>query len=208
MFHTSPGFLFVCLFLSNFIFFYWRIIALQNFVFCPTSTWISHRCTYIPSFWTSLPSPSASHPSRLIQSACLSLLNQTAKSCWLSFAYGPLGFVTMFSIMSVSVVVTVPVFRHQLSLSPCIPLWGLRLSDKEMRLLWQQQSPDCQPVTSSFMANCLAAISSAVRVVKGGKQSCPDASMKGLCWWRSRCSGHQWPRIFCTCSETCKPFVV
>ena len=31
-------------------FFYWKIIALQNFVaFCQTSTWISHRYTYIPS---------------------------------------------------------------------------------------------------------------------------------------------------------------
>ena len=30
-------------------FFYWRITALQNFaVFCQTSTWISHRHTYIP----------------------------------------------------------------------------------------------------------------------------------------------------------------
>ena len=30
--------------------FYWRVIALQNFVvFCQTSTWISHRYTYIPS---------------------------------------------------------------------------------------------------------------------------------------------------------------
>ena len=32
------------------LFFYWRITALQNFVvFCQTSTWISHRYTYIPS---------------------------------------------------------------------------------------------------------------------------------------------------------------
>ena len=31
-------------------FFYWRIIALQNFVvFCQTSTWISYRYTYTPS---------------------------------------------------------------------------------------------------------------------------------------------------------------
>ena len=31
-------------------FFNWRIIALQNFVvFCQTSTWTSHRYTYIPS---------------------------------------------------------------------------------------------------------------------------------------------------------------
>ena len=49
--------------------FYWRIITLQNFpVFCQTSTWINHRYTYIPPFWTSLPSPSPPHPSRLIQS--------------------------------------------------------------------------------------------------------------------------------------------
>ena len=33
------------------LFFYWRIIALQNFVFCQTSTWISQRCTYIPSLF-------------------------------------------------------------------------------------------------------------------------------------------------------------
>ena len=32
------------------LFFYWRIIALQNFVvFCQTSTWISHRYTYVLS---------------------------------------------------------------------------------------------------------------------------------------------------------------
>ena len=30
------------------LFFNWRIIALQNFVFCQTSTRISHRYTYIP----------------------------------------------------------------------------------------------------------------------------------------------------------------
>ena len=29
--------------------FNWRITVLQNFVFCQTSTWISHRYTYIPS---------------------------------------------------------------------------------------------------------------------------------------------------------------
>ena len=55
-------------------------IALPNFVvFCQTSTWISYRYTYIPSFWTSLPSPSPSYPSRLIQSR-LSFLSHTANS--------------------------------------------------------------------------------------------------------------------------------
>ena len=42
------------------LFFNWRIIALQNFVvFCHTSTWISHRYTYIPSL---LNLPPISHP--------------------------------------------------------------------------------------------------------------------------------------------------
>ena len=43
------------------LFFYWRIIALQNFIsFCQTSTWISHRYTYIPSLMNLPPSPSPS----------------------------------------------------------------------------------------------------------------------------------------------------
>ena len=85
----------------------WRIIALQNFVaFCQTSTWISHQIrsdqslsrvqlfatpwiaarqaslsitnSISPPSWTSLPSPSPSHPSRLVQSPCLSCLRHTA----------------------------------------------------------------------------------------------------------------------------------
>ena len=37
-------------FLKVDLFFNWRIIALQNFViFCQMSTWINHRCTYVPS---------------------------------------------------------------------------------------------------------------------------------------------------------------
>ena len=44
-----------------YLFFNWRIIALQNFVvFCQASTWISHRYTYIPSLLNpsiSLPTP-------------------------------------------------------------------------------------------------------------------------------------------------------
>ena len=65
--------------------FLWRIVALQTFVvFCQTSTWVSHSLCISPPFWTSLPSPSPSHPSRLIQSPCLSFLSHTANSCWLS----------------------------------------------------------------------------------------------------------------------------
>ena len=55
--HPNLIFFLVLYFLINLLF-YWRIIALQNFaVFCQTSTWISYRYTYIPPFWTSLPSP-------------------------------------------------------------------------------------------------------------------------------------------------------
>ena len=77
----------LCLFglvwLLKFIF-YWRIIALQNFiVFCQISTWISHRHTYNSSLLNLLPSPSPSHPSRLIHSPCLSFLSHTANSHWL-----------------------------------------------------------------------------------------------------------------------------
>ena len=45
----------------------------------------SALCIHIPPpFWTSLPSSSPSHPSRLIQSPCLSFLSHTANSRWLS----------------------------------------------------------------------------------------------------------------------------
>ena len=40
-----------------------------------------------PPFWTSLPSPSPSHPSRLIQSPCLSFLSHTTNSYWLSILH-------------------------------------------------------------------------------------------------------------------------
>ena len=53
----------VILFFFNLVF-YWRIIALQNFVvFCQTSTWVSHRYTYVPSLWTSSHLPP--HPTPL-----------------------------------------------------------------------------------------------------------------------------------------------
>ena len=66
------------------IIFNWRIIALQCWVgFCYTSTWISHRYTYVPS----LPSPTSSHPSRLLQCPGLSSLSHTTNSHWLSILH-------------------------------------------------------------------------------------------------------------------------
>ena len=53
MLHHQVVFFLFLFFFS--LFFYWRIIVLQNFVvFCQTSTWISHRYTYIP-FLLNLP---------------------------------------------------------------------------------------------------------------------------------------------------------
>ena len=41
-----------------YLFFNWRIITLQNCVcFCQTSTWISHRYTFVPSFLNLPPTP-------------------------------------------------------------------------------------------------------------------------------------------------------
>ena len=94
--------------------FYWRIIALQNFVvFWQTSTWISHRYMYIPS----LPSPSPSHPSRLIQSPCLSFLSHTANSCWPSILH----IVIKFPCYSFHA-------SHPLLPSPCVQKSVLCLS--------------------------------------------------------------------------------
>ena len=45
-----------------------------------------------PPFWTSLPSPSPSHPSRLIQSPCLSFLSHTANSHWLFILHMVINF--------------------------------------------------------------------------------------------------------------------
>ena len=68
------------LFVFN-LFFYWRIITFQNFVvFCQTSIWITIGIHISPPFWNSLPSPSPSHLSRLIQSPCLSFQSHTANS--------------------------------------------------------------------------------------------------------------------------------
>ena len=58
-----------------FLFFNWRIIALQNFVvFCHTSIRISHRYTHVPSLPHLSPISLSTPPFRLSQSPCLSSL--------------------------------------------------------------------------------------------------------------------------------------
>ena len=52
-------------------------------------------------FWTSLPSPSPSHPSRLIQHPCLSFLSHTANSHWLSLLQVPHISKTIWYLLSI-----------------------------------------------------------------------------------------------------------
>ena len=83
-----------------FPFFYWRKIALQYFVgLYHTSTWISHRYTYVPSLLNP-PSPSSnpSHFSKLSQNSELSSLYYTANTHLLSiFTYGNVLVSMLFS---------------------------------------------------------------------------------------------------------------
>ena len=65
--HTLLAFV-ICR-LNFFFIFNWRIIALQYCVgFCHISAWISHKYTYVPPSWISLPSPTSSHAFMLSQS--------------------------------------------------------------------------------------------------------------------------------------------
>ena len=65
------------------IIFNWKIIALQYFVgFCHTSTWISHRHTYVPSLLNLSPTPNPILPFTwgALQQSCLG--NPMDKGAW------------------------------------------------------------------------------------------------------------------------------
>ena len=70
------------------IFLNWKIIALWCYAgFCHTSTWISHRYTYVPSLLNLLPTSTPSHPSMLSQSTGLCSLCHTENSQLLSILH-------------------------------------------------------------------------------------------------------------------------
>ena len=121
----EPRTAFFFLFLKMYLFFNWRIIALPNFVvFCQTSTWISHRYIYIyisPPFWSSLPSPSPSHHSRLIQNPCLSFLRHTANSYWLSIVHMVREVSITLSIHLTISPISVSIILFSMSVSPLLP---------------------------------------------------------------------------------------
>ena len=88
------SYIFVCvgsfLFLINLSIFNWRIIALQYYIgFCHTSTWISHRYPYVPSFLNLSPSYLLPYPAPLCchRVPYLTSLCHTANSYWLSVLY-------------------------------------------------------------------------------------------------------------------------
>ena len=88
----------------EFFIFNWRIIALQNFVvFCQTSTWIIYIYIYPFPFWTSVPSPTPFHPSRLIQSPCFEFPEPYRKFLLnIYFTYDNVSFMLLFPYISPS----------------------------------------------------------------------------------------------------------
>ena len=74
-----------------------------------------------PSPQISLPSPSPSHSSRLIQSPCLSFLRHTANSCWLSIYIGNVNFhVTLNIHLTLSSPLTISISLFSMSVSPLL----------------------------------------------------------------------------------------
>ena len=102
--------------------FNWRIIALQYCIgFCHTSTWISHRYTYVPLPLTSLPL-TPSHSSRSSQSPGLSSLSHTAHSHRLSILHMAVYMLPCYSLHSsphLHPLTTVSLFS--MSASPLLP---------------------------------------------------------------------------------------
>ena len=75
--------LYMLIFLSSFIYFYWRPIILQYCGgFCHILTWISHGCTCTSLSWTPLPLPSSSHPLGYPSAQALSGLLHASNMDW------------------------------------------------------------------------------------------------------------------------------
>ena len=107
-----------------FKFFYWRIIALQNFVvFCQTSTWISHRYTYIPSF-LNLPPISLPIASLQVDREPLFGFSEPYSKFPLAiyFTYGNVSFHITLSIhLTLSCPLPMSISLFSMSISPLLP---------------------------------------------------------------------------------------
>ena len=84
---------FFCKFFFN-LFFYWSIIVYRILLFPVKPQHESAIGKHIsPPFWTSLPSPTPSHPSRLIQSPCFEFSEPYSKiPLAIYFTYGNVSF--------------------------------------------------------------------------------------------------------------------
>ena len=111
------------LFIFKFIF-YWRIIALQNFaVFYQTSTWISHRYTYICSFLNllpfSLPIPPLQGDTEPVS---VSWAVQISILLAIYFTYGSVSVLVTLSIcLILSSLLPMSISLFSMSVSPLLP---------------------------------------------------------------------------------------
>jgi len=104
--------------------FYWRIIAVQNFVvFCQTSAWISCRYTYIPSL-LNLPPISLSIPPLSVDTEPLFEFPEPYSKFLLAiyFTYGNINFHLTLSIhLTLSSPLPMSVSLFLMSVSPLLP---------------------------------------------------------------------------------------
>ena len=127
----SPIYLFILLtifFIAHMIFifkilfiFNWMIIALQYCVdFCNTSTWISHRYTYISSLLKIPPTSYPILPFQIVTKHWFVYLNHTANSHWLSILH--------------VVAYIFPCYSFHLSHPLLPPLWPVCWAEMEIQM--------------------------------------------------------------------------
>ena len=124
----ARGKLFIFVFFLKF-FFNWRIIALQHCVsFCHTSTWISHKYTYVPSLLNLPPASQGCHrapsPSSLHHIPTNSHQIPTANSHWLSVLYM---VMDMFQCYFFNSSLSCPHCVHKSVLYVCVSIASLQI---------------------------------------------------------------------------------
>ena len=120
MWISFKGIVFKNLFILN-----WRMIALQWCVgVCHTSTWISHRYTYVPSL-LSLPSISHPLPSRLSASTRLEL--PTPYSKFLLAVYFTHGDAYVSMLLSIQPALSFPHCVHKSVVYVCVSIAALQV---------------------------------------------------------------------------------
>ena len=108
----------------NLFIFYWRIIALQNFVvFCQTAPWINHRYPYSPSL-VNLPPISLPIPPFWVDTVPLFEFSESYRKFALTiyFTYDNVSFhVTLFIHLILSSPRPMSIILFSMSVSPLLP---------------------------------------------------------------------------------------